>query len=181
MRRADGTFPVVPPELDFRKLSRNADKILTSVVLVTDLTRTAWIQLGEIMLRERDASHYRGVWRLGAYLQDATDFEHDSAWLLQIDLIGVEFTAVEYGQTRLHGYIKADSEEDFRIGNADYDPIAAGKECKGTKKEYCRRGTPHVIVPEGFYVPPVNAELFNIVRGRRVEITTGLSHKEEAL
>jgi hypothetical protein len=147
-------------------------------MLFTDYERSVWIQLGEIMLRQRD-SHNRGVWKLGAYLQNCTDFEHDAAWLLKIDLVGVEFTAVEYGLTHFQGYIKADDEDDFRVGNADYNPIIdpKTKACKGTQKEYCRRGEPHLIVPEGFYLPPENPDLFNIVRGRRVEVTTGLVSK----
>lgn len=175
-RRADGNFPVVPPELDFRKLSRNADKIETTVVLWTDYERSVWIRFGEIVLRERDSHNHRGIWRLGAYLQNATDFEHDSAWLLKFELVGVEFTSIDYGQIRFQGYVKADDEDDFRVGNADYNPLAKAKSCKGTQKEYCRLGEPHephVIVLEGFYVPPPNPDLFNIVRGRRVEIVTG--------
>ena len=174
-RRNDGNFPVIPPEMDFRKLARNADKIATTVVLWTDYERSAWIRLGEIMLRQRDSHNHRGVWQLGAYLQNATDFEHDAAWLLKIELIGVEFTSVEYGQTHFQAYIKGDDENDFRIGNADYNPLAhpKAKRCKGTAKEHCRREEPHVIVPEGFFVPPENPELFNIVRGRRIEVTTG--------
>ena len=76
---------------------------------------------------QRDSRNHRGVWQLGAYLQNATDFEHDAAWLLKIELIGVEFTSVEYGQTHFQAYIKGDDEDDFRIGNADYNPLVHPK------------------------------------------------------
>lgn len=36
MRRSDGSFPVIPPNMDFRPLSRNADKIQTTILLYTD-------------------------------------------------------------------------------------------------------------------------------------------------
>jgi len=181
VRRADGEFPVIPPNMDFRPLSRNSDKILTTVILYTDHERSEWIKLGEIMLRSRDSHHFRGIWELGAYLSNATDFEHDAAWLLKMELVGVTFDSIEYGQTRFEGFIRADSEECFKIGDADYNPLKhpEAKSCKGTAKEYCRRGEKHVIVPEGFYVPPVNAPLFNIVRGRRVEVITGPIIKED--
>lgn len=183
MRRADGKFPEIPPPMDFRPLSRNSGKILTTIILYTDHEQSEWIKLGEIALRER-GNPFKGVWSLGAYLLNATDFEHDSAHLLRMELVGVEFTAVEYGQTRFEGFIRGDSEEDFKVGGPDYNPLKekGAKECKGTKKDYCKwgDGKPHPIVPEGFYVPPVNAELFNIVRGRRVEVITGpVRTKEE--
>lgn len=182
MRRDDGTFPVIPPAMDFRKLSRSEKEILTTVTLFTDYERTEWIKLGEISFREsgnRDAS---GVWSLGAYLANATDFEHDSAHLLKMELVGVQLTAVKYGQTRFVGFIRADYEDGFRVPGPDYNPLTHkdAKVCKGTKKDYCKwaDNKPHMIVPEGFYVPPANAELFNIVRGRRVEVVTGPIQKE---
>lgn len=176
VRRSDGAFPVIPPSMDFRALSRNSDKISTTVILVTDHERSEWIKLGEIILRER-GNNFKGIWSLGAYLLNATDFEHDSAHLFKMELVGVEFTAVEYGQTRFEGFIRADDEDAFRVGGPDYNPLKHEKtrQCKGTRKDYCKyaEGTSHPIVPEGFYVPPVNAELFNIVRGRRIEVVTG--------
>lgn len=183
MRRADGEFPVIPPNMDFRPLSRNADKILTTVILYTDHERSEWIKLGEISLRER-GNNFNGIWSLGAYLSNATDFEHDSAHLMKIELVGVTFTAVEYGQTRFEGFIRGDAEDDFRVGGPDYNPLTlkGAHICKGTRKDRCKwaDGKPHPIVPEGFYVPPANVELFNIVRGRRIEVITGpVKSKEE--
>jgi hypothetical protein len=170
-RRADGEFPVIPPDMDFRKLSRCSDRVLTTISLYTDYERSAWIRLGEIQLREQDNRH-RGAWTLSAYLLDATDFEHDSAHLLKMELVGVTFTAVEYGQTRFEGFIRPDDEDVFRVGGPDYNPLLLNgtTQCKP-----CRRcGKTHPIVPEGHYVPPINTELFNIVRGRRVEVVTGI-------
>ena len=182
MRRADGNFPEVPPSMDFRPLSRNADKVETVISLFTDHTQTPWIKLGEITLRRHGGSNFPGVWSLGAYLLNATDFEHDSAHLLKLELVSVELTAIDYGYTRIDGYIRADAEDTFRVGGPDYNPIAHPHTttCKGSPKA-CRRGDGkrHPIIPEGFYVPPVNVELFNIVRGRRVEIVTGPVRPEE--
>ena len=172
-RRADGEFPAIPPNMDFRKLSRNSDKVFTTVTLYTDYERSAWIRLGEIQLREHNSNH-RGVWMLSAYLLNATDFEHDSAHLLKMDLVGVTFTAVEYGQTRFEGFIRADDEDCFRVGGPDYNPLEEATRCKR-----CRGKEAHPIVPEGHYVPPLNTELFNIVRGRRIEVVTGILHGKE--
>lgn len=176
VRRSDGEFPVIPPNMDFRPLSRNSDKIETTIILYTDYERSEWIKLGEIMMRER-GSNFKGIWQLSAYLLNATDFEHDTASILRMELVGVTFTAVEYGQTRFEGFIRADEEDQFRVGGPDYNPLTLKdtKQCKGTRKDYCKwaDGKPHPIVPEGFYIPPVNAELFNIVRGRRIEVVTG--------
>jgi hypothetical protein len=174
-RRADGEFPVIPPDMDFRPLSRNSDKISTTVTLYTDYERSAWIKLGEIQLREHNSNH-RGVWMLSAYLLNATDFEHDSAHLLKMELVGVTFTAVEYGQTRFEGFIRADDEDVFRVGGPDYNPLLL-KETTRCKR--CRGKEAHPLVPEGHHVPPLNAELFNIVRGRRIEVVTGILHQKE--
>jgi hypothetical protein len=146
--------------MDFRKLSRCSDRVLTTISLYTDYERSPWIKLGEIQLREQDNRH-RGAWTLSAYLLNATDFEHDSAYLLKMELVGVTFTAVEYGQTRFEGFIRP-----------DYNPLRL----KGTTQcKRCRRGgKTHPMVPEGHYVPPINTELFNIVRGRRIEVVTGV-------
>jgi len=172
---------IVPPAMDFRALSRNSKKIRTSIVLWSDYAQSEWIQLGEIMFRENGDRNSRGTWLLGAYLSNATDFEHDAAWLFKMELIGVRFTSCEYGQTSFEGWIKPDNSEDFRVPSPDYNPLKHkdATKCGGTAKEYCKRGEPHVIVPEGFYIPPENPELFNIVRGRRIEVTTGLYCKEE--
>lgn len=179
-RRSNGDFPVVPPPMDYRPLSRGFDKVSTTITLRTDCNQSEWIKLGEIQFRENS---HRGTWQLGAYLANATDFEHDSAHLLRMELVGVTFTAVEYGQTSFHGFIRADEEEHFRVGGPDYNPLKheKTKECKGTRRSYCKcaDGKPHPIVPEGFYVPPFNAELFNTVRGRRIEVITGPIVQEE--
>lgn len=179
MRRSDGTFPEIPPNMDFRPLSRNSDKIETTVILYTDHERSEWIKLGEIQLRER-SDPFKGIWSLGAYLLNATDPEHDSAHLLKMELVGVTFTAVEYGQTRFEGFIRADEEDSLRVGGPDYDPIKLAKPCKGTPR-VCKWGEnkPHPMVPEGFYLPPANPALFNIVRGRRVEVITGPVRKKD--
>lgn len=170
---------IVPPAMDFRALSRNSKKIRTSVVLWSDWTQSEWIQLGEIMFRENH--DLRGTWLFGAYLSNSTDFEHDAAWLFKMELIGVRFTSCAYGQTSFEGWIKSDDSGDFRVPPPDYNPLKHkdASKCGGTAKEYCKRGEPHVIVPEGFYVPPENPELFDIVRGRRIEVTTGICCKEE--
>ncbi len=168
--------------MDFRPLARNARKIETVVTLYTDHDRSEWIKLGEIHFRER-GNNFKGIWQLGAYLANATDPEHDTAHLLRLELVGVNFTAVEYGQTRFEGFIRADEEDAFRVGGPDYNPIAHEKTriCKGTGRVGCKWADkkPHPVIPEGFYVPPVNAALFNIVRGQRIEVTTGPIRTEE--
>lgn len=60
--------------------------------------------------------------------------------------------------------------------NDGYDP-RKHKDTEKCKDKRCdEKG--HFIVPEGFYVPPINLALFEMVRGRRIEITTGLRRKD---
>lgn len=165
--------PVKPGLLDLSKLCRDADQISTTIAIWTDFTRSEWLRLGQIRLRQRDSYHYRGIWELAAYLSNATDFEHDSAFVMKMELTGVNFQSIEYGQTVFEAWIKSDDPEHFRVPVVDYNPLKH-KDTKECKDKHCRRDEPHVIVPEGFYLPPPNAELFEMVRGRRIEVTTGL-------
>ncbi len=71
---------------------------------------------------------------------------------------------------------------DASASRPGYDPTRHPKAtiC-GEKKPCCwRDGEPHVIVPEGFYVPPVDIELYQLVSGKEVEIVLGaaIDHPE---
>jgi hypothetical protein len=142
----------------------------TEIAIWNDYEKSKRLLLGEVMLMPRDGHHHKGIWSLGAYLLNATDFEHDAAWLLKMELVGVELDSMTYGQTCIQGWIRADHSEAFRVPSAGYNPVKH-KDATPCREKDCRRGEKHIIVPEGFYVPPENPELFNIVRGRRIEIT----------
>lgn len=167
--------PVVPPLIDLTKICRDAAKLSTTILIYTDYERSEWLRLGQCRLRARE-SNQKGIWELAAYLENATDFEHDSAFALKMELVGVMFEGIEYGQTSFQAWIKSDDPEDFRVPNAGYDP-RKHKDTARCKEKQCEdKG--HYIVPEGFYVPPPNIELYEAVKGRRIEVQTGLRRKD---
>lgn len=171
-------MPTVPELLDFSKICRNHRKLDTRVTIWTDMDRSEWMRLGEIQLRARDNYHFRGIWRFSAYLSNATDFEHSPANVMSMELVGVEFTDISYGRTSFQAWIKSDEPDDFRVPPAGYNPLRH-KDTSPCKDKNCKRDEPHLIIPEGNYIPPINFELFEQVKGRRIQVSTGLRHKEE--
>ncbi len=165
------------PTLDLQRFCRDADQIYTEIKLFYNGSygpTFPWIKLGQTRLRLSRKDHDHGGWLLAAYLGHHSDDEHDSAFVLQLPIIGVNFIGIEYGQTILTGYIDPNlrPDQDFRVPPADYDPLAGAPEC-----EYCAEHREedgvqqHLIVP---YLPPANPDLYRLVRGLPVYIATGV-------
>lgn len=130
-----------------------------------------WILCGRIKLQGPDRRGGR-PWTLAARaLEGVTDFEHDSAYIFQIPVIGVELEFVENGWTYLTGWIGGEP-EDLRVPTSSgYDPtkLKGAHECDG---EHC--GEKHAIVPEGHWAgPPPSRKVWANLVGRKVEIRFG--------
>lgn len=155
---------------DLRPITRRSDTCLTKVLLRRSWEdrQFEWLMMGEAHLSGRQGGNQN--WTLKAYLTSGvTDFEHDSAYALQLPLIGVELDSVYYHSTHIVGYVDPELDKNsFRVPVPDYNPMKHedAVECKECEK-------PHVVVPEGLYCPPFNWGLFNAVRGKRVEIHIG--------
>ncbi len=157
---------VAPPWLDLSHLCRSSAK--TVITIETDFRMSSWITAGEISLRARDSYHFKGICQLDARM-NATDYEHDSLYALRIELVGVELNDISYGLTSVIGWIRADNLDSFRVPVPGYNPL---KHKQATKCKQCKGKESHLVIPDS-YVPPPNPELYNIVRGRKVLITTG--------
>jgi hypothetical protein len=169
-----------PERTDLRAVCRRSDTCITTVHLCLESDRRdfEWLVLGEAQLE----SGRRGRGRmLKAYLTTGvTDFEHDSAYALQLPLIGVELDAVYYHSTHLVGYVDPELGSftpSFHVPRPGYNPMdhEDAFECD---EGHCKKD-PHIIVPEDHYVPPFDKELFEAVRGKRVEIHIGPVVPEE--
>lgn len=129
---------------------------------------TEWIVCGETSLRVLG----RRVWDLSAYLNRcATDCEHDSAFAFSLPLTGVEIDSVAHGRTTIAAWVEASPASwmpRFRVPRPGYDPFTDATSCS-----LCRGAAAHVIVADGRYLPPFDADLFEAVRGCRVEIVIG--------
>ncbi len=144
----------------------------TNVTLcLPSYSRVLWLHLGQFRLRPFEGQHEKGIWEFAAHLANATDPEHDNAYAMKMELVGVELTLIHYGITAFSGWIRSDNSEDFRVPSAGYDP-RKHKDTVRCKDKQCS-GEKHYIVPEGFYVPPPNPELFELVRGCRIEVESG--------
>lgn len=159
---------MIVSETDLIKLSRSSNKCLTIVILHLDnfeSKRLVWLKFGEAHIRHHEK---RYSWWLEAYLKNATDFEHDSAYVLKLPLIGLSFQGVNYHATSFMAWVNPNDPEEFHVPRPGYNPLRHKDTVKCNNKD-CKK-EPHLIVPEGFYVPPVDLELFEAVKGKQLEI-----------
>lgn len=168
--------------VDLRSITRRSDKCLTTVMLQLtwdEREKVKWLVFGEAHIQKFER---KGQYLLKAYLPaGVTDFEHDSAYAFRLPLMGLEMDELflSYHQTRLRAIVDPNNSDDFRVPRPGYDPLKM--EGTHTCKAYdqCKE-KPHLIVPEGFYAgPPFDRKLFELVRGKRVEIIVGQPHDEE--
>lgn len=164
--------PAQPPVLDLTAITRDTDVCSTRVRLHLDWdTRLDWIVMG---LANLDYSDGTKSWRLTARMS-ATDFEHDSAYAIVLPLVGVTFESVMYGCTQLVAWVDGSRNDDFHVPEPGYNPMTLPNT---TKCKQCKGDDAHLIVPEGCYVPPYNDALWQMVRGKRVEISVGPKFKD---
>ena len=163
------------PTLDLRKFCRDRDKVKTTVRLhwgKSDHDAFDWLILGQVRLHSRSNNHFPGVWVFDSYFEGHTDAEHDSAFIVNFELIGVEFECIRYGQTHAFGFINPNLDpqwDQFSVPPQDYDPFHNSSDCQDCKDDK------HKFVS---YLPPSNMELYRKIRGKRVEIITGIIHDE---
>lgn len=157
--------------VDIRAITRRSDSCLTTVTVHLDWqTRLRWLVFGEAQIQRLKRNFL-----LKAYLPaGVTDFEHDSAYALRLPLVGLELDdlLVNYQQTHLVAFVDPSEPKDFRVPRAGYDPLKMDGTVTCSHGE-CKK-SPHLIVPEGHYAgPPFDRELYEAVRGKRVEIVAG--------
>jgi hypothetical protein len=178
-------------ETDLLSISRGTDKCRSYVTMEWDWeTQITWLKFGEATLRTNDRRD--GKWTLEARMgHGACDPEHDTAFALRLPLIGVEFEWADHHMFRFHGFVEPgldpnDRHNTFHVPPPGYDPTKHPKAetCNGKydgKKNWCKwgDGKKHIIVPEGFYVPPFDPELYKLVAGKRIQIMLGKSHDKD--
>lgn len=160
-------------ETDLRAVSRESDRCQTTVYVHEDnhphASRQKWIVAGQGKLR-LDMNPPE----LQVYLPaGVTDFEHDSGYALRMPLIGIEFEGIQYHTTIVSAYVAPRSLDDFAVPWPGYNPmehpdtIMCGE--GDTGYDECKQN-PHPMVPEGFYTPYNDADLYHEVEGRMVTI-----------
>lgn len=162
-------------EIDLRPISRESDKLYCKVFARgDDYEEVCWLTLGAASLQSRNEGQMSLIARM-----DATDFEHDSAYVIVLPLIGVALDSVHNHITRLTAWVDPDAANTFSVPSTGYDPTTH-KDAHRCEEERCAE--PHWIVPEGYYTPPHDKKLYAQVRGKRVTILFGPVRKNgEAL
>lgn len=157
-----------PPEvLDFRRDDRTESS--TIITVHADYKGYMWIHAGDVDVVGGSARH--DPWRLESKLHGATDDEHDTAVLFRMQLMGVTLRMASGGRVWIDAFIAGDDPGSFRV------PMPGWKQLEGATKcahANCRtKDFKHLVVDQGKYIPPPNLELFDMLRGLRVEIVTG--------
>lgn len=178
------------PEIDLRPICRDSSAcaVLVSLVEPFDTGRQQWLHLGRSSLEHHGHERHYGRWFLmarmgadGANRGVPTDPEHDSAYACKLPLIGVSVTSIREHQTTARGFIDPtldvnDPHNGFCVpSSSDYDPRKHPDAAECDEKSCLESsvedgGGPHIIVPEGFYVPKFDRALYEAVRGREVEV-----------
>lgn len=140
----------------------------TTISLSVDYTEHTWIQASGISLVDRGNTHARGSWLLEARWPNITDLEHDLAVAVRMNLHGVNLHMINNGRVWIDGFIDGDDPTTFRVPVPGWNQLDGATRCR---QRDCR-GPGHLVVNEGLYVPPPNLELFDMLRGLRVEIIT---------
>ena len=155
--------------VDLTKVTRGSDKVGTTIYIHMR-NRYKWLEFGQMELRQ-DVDPNRIIAR-----GHATDFEHDAIYILRLPVLGVRLESINYGVTVLEAYVYPNDDPnypDFRVPSPGYNPMGA----KGARM--CRECGDHVIVPEEFTSPSFDEKLYNLVRGRKITIHTGLRRVDE--
>lgn len=161
----------IPEYTDLRSITRHSNCCRTIVKLKLGWNaELKWLEFGQATIDHREKAQ---IHILNSRLASgATDFEHSSAYAIQLPLIGLrlEELGVYHHSTHLVAWI--DSERDsfsnnFRVPRPGWDPFANAVQCND---ELCK-DEHHLIVPEGSYSGPIfDEELFEAVKGKKVEI-----------
>jgi len=170
--------------VDLRPITRRADTCLTTVHVHMDWDerrKVKWLVFGEAHIQKFER---KSQYLLKAYLPaDVTDFEHDSAYAFRLPLVGLELDplVLSYHQVSFVAIVDPNNPEDFRVPRPGYDPLKMEGTTTCTYHERCK-AKPHLIVPEGFYAgPPFDRELYEMLRGKRVEIAVGPAPSKKEL
>lgn len=163
---------------DLTEITRDNKRARTVIYIHNDNygDRSPWLVLGQAEVKIDG----RICW-LSAYLTEGvSDFEHDSAYAVRLPLIGVKLEHIWYHTTYLTAWVDPNNENDFHVPRSGYNPMKH-PDAETCEMDYC--GKPHPIVPQGYYVPPFDEELYNAVRGKKLEIVIGLARevKDEAV
>lgn len=166
---------IKPVNLD--AISRRSDILFTHIrfedfdlqEVLTDTTQKPhrllnWLEFGECRILNESR-----FCRIESPIRDGiTDFEHDTCKVVCIGLVGLQYKFTSNHVSHFDACLTPNP-EDIQLHSPDFVPEEAGGE--SCEYDHCA-DTPHLILPEGLYVPPMY-EFARVVAGKRVTITMG--------
>lgn len=171
------------PNLDLRNITQDPEDACTEIKVKLMHHHFSWIKAGRLSRLEFNGRSDPPGWRLAARMAGgATDFEHDSAYAFSLSIISPTIEMGINGFVWIHAYINPNPylDDDFRVPtSSEYDPckLVGSHICE---EEACLKdGGPHPIVPEGYWFPPRNTDLFKRLRGTPITIIVGAPFKED--
>lgn len=155
-----------PPieKLDLSKVTRDSDTHVTYIYVVDlhwEHRNLPWIVCGSINIRDENTAD------VCAYLNNAVDQEHDSAKAFCIPIIGLEFKYATSGTFCFEAFIHPREPEGFRVPDSADELLQGAEPCKDCAYD---REEPHIITE---YIPKPNLKLYELLRGCKIDITTG--------
>jgi hypothetical protein len=157
MSRTVRKLPAVEP-VDLRKITHGGSECY--VALVDGYGhRVDWLTLGLVDFQELE--HCR-EWLLKAAIEHATDGEHDQAYALRLPVVGLQFEHLWDGRAHFTAWV-ADDPDEFRVPPPGYDPRDKTRRCDSCDPK-------HSFAP---YLPDHDPDLFQEVKGLRLEISVG--------
>ena len=160
---------------DLRQISRGSRRCRTKVYLTDGFGRdrqNLWLDFGEAKLQKRGNGNQPSSWCLSSYLAEgATDREEDSAFALSFHVMALELAMVMGHHVVFEAIVDPTQGDSFRVPRPGYNPLLH-PDTIICQNEACLKHPhgAHPIVPEGFYTPPHDHELFEAVRCRPIEI-----------
>ena len=165
------TPKITIPSIDLREVTRNPKKLCTAIDLQVNWKDKIdrWILVGEAKFNNELKDGRATI--AGYFSKNVTDHEHSSAYAIQFQVVGLTFKHLWYHTAHFQAWIDPNDPESFHIPKPGYDPakIAGVETCTDPHCE----DKPHLILPDGYYVPKFERELWEFVKGKPIEIHVG--------
>jgi len=152
--------------LNLSSISRGSDVLRTSIRFedydIRGILSGPWLEFGECWIQNGGS-----ICQVSSPIRDdITDFAHDTAWVVRIDLVGFQYIYTRRHVTYFRAYLTPDP-KDILIHSPDFIPekVEGAIRCSNCQDN-------HLILPEDYYVPPVY-ELAHVVAGKQVSIVMG--------
>lgn len=161
--------------IDLTAISRTSDLLFTQITFEDfDLKEAlsyekdgvkhqgVWLKFGECCLSNEGRSCYIG----GRIHNDIRDFEHDTPYVVRINLVGLQYLFTDHHISHFEAHITPNP-EDIHIYPEGFDPkaVEGSWECD-------RCDNKHLMLPDGYFTAP-QYELAHVVAGKRISIAFG--------